>query len=78
MLLPLLSTEIYLVHFGIKTKLYIVDYMCSCLDSNLQPKFYCVLSPEASEDDRSRLDSKVKPNIMHAQFAAQNNLLQFI
>ncbi|XP_055747277.1 E3 ubiquitin-protein ligase UBR4 [Salvelinus fontinalis] len=25
----------------------------------VQPKFYCVLSPEASEDDRSRLDSKV-------------------
>lgn len=34
------------------------------LDSNVQPKFYCVLSPEASEDDRSRLDSKVKPNAM--------------
>ncbi|XP_053096736.1 E3 ubiquitin-protein ligase UBR4 isoform X3 [Pangasianodon hypophthalmus] len=28
-------------------------------NSNVQPKFYCVLSPEASEDDRSRLDSKV-------------------
>lgn len=31
----------------------------SRLDSTLQPRFYCVLSPEASEDDRSRLDSKV-------------------
>ena len=30
------------------------------LDSNVQPKFYCVLSPEASEDDISRLDSKVR------------------
>uniref|UniRef100_A0A8C2KCQ3 Ubiquitin protein ligase E3 component n-recognin 4 n=1 Tax=Cyprinus carpio TaxID=7962 RepID=A0A8C2KCQ3_CYPCA len=26
--------------------------------SAVQPKFYCVLSPEASEDDRSRLDGK--------------------
>ncbi|KAL1020637.1 hypothetical protein UPYG_G00002740 [Umbra pygmaea] len=25
----------------------------------VQPKFYCVLSPESSEDDRSQLDSKV-------------------
>ncbi|KAM6976924.1 E3 ubiquitin-protein ligase UBR4 [Aplochiton taeniatus] len=31
---------------------------CSA-DSNNQPKFYCLLSPEASEDDRSKLDSKV-------------------
>ncbi|XP_016138625.1 E3 ubiquitin-protein ligase UBR4 [Sinocyclocheilus grahami] len=30
---------------------------CSA-DSTVQPKFYCVLSPEASEDDRSRLDGK--------------------
>uniref|UniRef100_W5MAW8 Ubiquitin protein ligase E3 component n-recognin 4 n=1 Tax=Lepisosteus oculatus TaxID=7918 RepID=W5MAW8_LEPOC len=28
-------------------------------DSTPQPKFYCVLSPEASEDDRSHLDSSV-------------------
>ncbi|XP_065141997.1 E3 ubiquitin-protein ligase UBR4 isoform X2 [Paramisgurnus dabryanus] len=28
-------------------------------NSSVQPKFYCVLSPEASEDDRSRLDTKV-------------------
>ncbi|TRY87095.1 hypothetical protein DNTS_009169 [Danionella cerebrum] len=31
---------------------------CSA-DSTLQPKFYCVLSPEPSEDEKSRLDSKV-------------------
>uniref|UniRef100_A0A673LQI7 E3 ubiquitin-protein ligase UBR4-like n=1 Tax=Sinocyclocheilus rhinocerous TaxID=307959 RepID=A0A673LQI7_9TELE len=30
---------------------------CSA-DSTVQPKFYCVLSPEASEDDRGRLDGK--------------------
>ncbi|XP_072569550.1 E3 ubiquitin-protein ligase UBR4 isoform X8 [Paramormyrops kingsleyae] len=30
-------------------------------NSAMQPKFYCVLSPEASEDDRNRLDSKVFP-----------------
>ncbi|XP_058849008.1 E3 ubiquitin-protein ligase UBR4 isoform X2 [Acipenser ruthenus] len=30
-------------------------------DSTPQPKFYCVLSPEASEDDMSRLDSKIFP-----------------
>ncbi|TRY87094.1 hypothetical protein DNTS_009169 [Danionella cerebrum] len=28
-------------------------------NSTLQPKFYCVLSPEPSEDEKSRLDSKV-------------------
>uniref|UniRef100_A0A3B3SK32 Ubiquitin protein ligase E3 component n-recognin 4 n=1 Tax=Paramormyrops kingsleyae TaxID=1676925 RepID=A0A3B3SK32_9TELE len=33
----------------------------SSADSAMQPKFYCVLSPEASEDDRNRLDSKVFP-----------------
>ncbi|MGH0168045.1 UNVERIFIED_CONTAM: hypothetical protein FKN15_073672 [Acipenser sinensis] len=33
---------------------------CSA-DSTPQPKFYCVLSPEASEDDMSRLDSKIFP-----------------
>ncbi|XP_045063212.1 E3 ubiquitin-protein ligase UBR4-like isoform X2 [Coregonus clupeaformis] len=32
---------------------------CSADSTVVQPKFYCVLSPEASEDDRSRLDSKV-------------------
>lgn len=32
----------------------------SFLDSNLQPKFYCLLSPEASEEDISRLDSNVR------------------
>ncbi|XP_030194560.1 E3 ubiquitin-protein ligase UBR4 isoform X5 [Gadus morhua] len=31
---------------------------CSA-DATLQPKFYCILSPDASEDDLSRLDSKV-------------------
>lgn len=46
--------------------------MCSCLDSNIQPKFYCVLSPEASEDDRSRLDSKVNPQL-RSGFAVENN-----
>ncbi|KAK7896704.1 hypothetical protein WMY93_022029 [Mugilogobius chulae] len=35
---------------------------CSA-DSNVQPKFYCVLSPEASEDDISRLDGKVFPKL---------------
>uniref|UniRef100_A0A673KP75 E3 ubiquitin-protein ligase UBR4 n=1 Tax=Sinocyclocheilus rhinocerous TaxID=307959 RepID=A0A673KP75_9TELE len=35
---------------------------CSA-DSTVQPKFYCVLSPEASEDDRSRLDGKVRLHI---------------
>ncbi|XP_016135663.1 E3 ubiquitin-protein ligase UBR4-like [Sinocyclocheilus grahami] len=30
---------------------------CSA-DSTVQPKFYCVLSPDASEDDRGRLDGK--------------------
>lgn len=36
-------------------------HFCSLLslDSTVQPKFYCLLSPEASEDDISRLDSKV-------------------
>lgn len=29
-------------------------------DSTVQPKFYCILSPETSEDDISRLDSKVR------------------
>ncbi|XP_008300472.1 E3 ubiquitin-protein ligase UBR4 isoform X1 [Stegastes partitus] len=37
---------------------------CSA-DSNVQPKFYCVLSPEASEDDISRLDSKVFPKLFN-------------
>ncbi|XP_010769119.1 LOW QUALITY PROTEIN: E3 ubiquitin-protein ligase UBR4 [Notothenia coriiceps] len=32
---------------------------------NVQPKFYCVLSPEASEDDISRLDSKVFPKLFN-------------
>uniref|UniRef100_M4AWS3 Ubiquitin protein ligase E3 component n-recognin 4 n=1 Tax=Xiphophorus maculatus TaxID=8083 RepID=M4AWS3_XIPMA len=32
--------------------------------SNVQPKFYCVLSPEASEDDISRLDSKVQLTLL--------------
>ncbi|KAG7276340.1 hypothetical protein CRUP_032395 [Coryphaenoides rupestris] len=31
---------------------------CSA-DATVQPKFYCILSPEASEDDLSRLDGKV-------------------
>lgn len=34
-------------------------YCLLSLDSTVQPKFYCLLSPEASEDDISRLDSKV-------------------
>ncbi|KAK1898672.1 E3 ubiquitin-protein ligase UBR4 [Dissostichus eleginoides] len=34
-------------------------------DPNVQPKFYCVLSPEASEDDISRLDSKVFPKLFN-------------
>ncbi|XP_013766248.1 E3 ubiquitin-protein ligase UBR4 [Pundamilia nyererei] len=34
-------------------------------DSNVQPKFYCVLSPEVSEDDISRLDSKVFPKLFN-------------
>uniref|UniRef100_A0A3B4FTU0 Ubiquitin protein ligase E3 component n-recognin 4 n=1 Tax=Pundamilia nyererei TaxID=303518 RepID=A0A3B4FTU0_9CICH len=33
--------------------------------SNVQPKFYCVLSPEVSEDDISRLDSKVFPKLFN-------------
>ncbi|KAK2851204.1 hypothetical protein Q5P01_007480 [Channa striata] len=37
---------------------------CSA-DSNVQPKFYCVLSPEVSEDDISRLDSKVFPKLFN-------------
>ncbi|KAK5619189.1 E3 ubiquitin-protein ligase ubr4 [Crenichthys baileyi] len=36
---------------------------CSA-DSNVQPKFYCVLSPEASEDDISRLDAKAFPKLV--------------
>ncbi|KAJ8017247.1 hypothetical protein DPEC_G00015820 [Dallia pectoralis] len=36
---------------------------CSADSTVVQPKFYCVLSPESSEDDRSRLDSKVYPKI---------------
>ncbi|XP_077460740.1 E3 ubiquitin-protein ligase UBR4 isoform X2 [Stigmatopora argus] len=34
-------------------------------NSNAQPKFYCVLSPEASEDDISRLDTKVFPKLFN-------------
>ncbi|XP_057678820.1 E3 ubiquitin-protein ligase UBR4 isoform X1 [Corythoichthys intestinalis] len=34
-------------------------------NSNVQPKFYCVLSPEASEDDISRLDAKVFPKLFN-------------
>lgn len=43
--------------FAVEAK--ILENCCFLLDSNVQPKFYCVLSPEASEDDISRLDSKV-------------------
>ncbi|CAG03215.1 unnamed protein product [Tetraodon nigroviridis] len=37
---------------------------CSA-DSNLQPKFYCLLSPEASEEDISRLDSNVFSKLLN-------------
>ncbi|TWW56459.1 E3 ubiquitin-protein ligase UBR4 [Takifugu flavidus] len=37
---------------------------CSA-DSNLQPKFYCLLSPEASEEDISRLDINVFPKLLN-------------
>lgn len=38
----------------------IIFYPFFFKDTNAQPKFYCVLSPETSEDDINRLDSKVK------------------
>lgn len=43
----------------------------SLSDSVPQPRFYCILSPEASEDDLNRLDSTVLPAspVPHPAFA---------
>ena len=42
-------------------------------DSTQQPKVYCILSPEASEDDRSRLDGKVRP-LDHRAFGVSSEV----
>lgn len=45
-------------------------------DAVPQPRFYCVLSPEASEDDLNRLDSVV-PGILKPHFTCgSDSLLQ--
>lgn len=45
-------------HLNLIPKSYCLILLLSA-DSTVQPKFYCLLSPEASEDDISRLDTKV-------------------
>lgn len=48
-------------------------------DSTVQPKFYCLLSPETSEDDISRLDSKVFIEYRFSiPFFPHNRVLQVI
>lgn len=53
-----------LLSLVVDEKIKKINVFQSFLDSNVQPKFYCVLSPEASEDDISRLDSKVRLFLM--------------